>query len=69
MKSAKIVCFVLLMFIKPHIHKAYLLPNLSYFVCAVPKENSDEAGQGRHSWLVIYANSLKFNILKKPSDA
>lgn len=32
MKSAKIVCFVLLMFIKPQIHKAYLLPNLSYFV-------------------------------------
>lgn len=62
MKSAKIVCFVLLMFIKPQIHKAYLLPNLSYFVWAVPKGNRDEAGQGRHSWLVIYANSLRENL-------
>lgn len=71
MKSAKIVCFVLLVFIKPQIHKAYLLSNLSYFVWVVPKGNRDEAGQGGHSWLVIYAISLQenFNILKKLKDA
>lgn len=37
MKSAKIVCFVFLVFIKPQIQKAYHLSNLNYFVWAVQK--------------------------------
>lgn len=62
MKSAKIFCFVLLVFIKPKIREAYLLPNLSYFIWTVPKGNRDEVGQGRHSWLVMCANLLRENV-------
>lgn len=46
MKSAKIVCFVILVFIKPQIHKAYHLSNLSYFVWVVQKGTEMKLAKG-----------------------
>lgn len=53
------------MFIKPQIHNAYLLSNLSYFIRDVPKRqrNGDETGQ-QDTFLAIvsYTNSRGENF-------